>query len=371
MISSIADCHAEHGVIFRNPKPHVRSIHAYFPSIVVFDDQHLGALLVLGEAFEAPDLHLVYFESRDRGKTWARRSTVTEPDPALRSSTVGRISRLPNGELAVMVTRHQREPFDEGLTDGTTIGMRPMTLELYRSCDEGATWTGPEHIAPPIAGTAFEMCSSFTALPGGVLLWPASTWPLSGQEITTDKFRTGACVSTDNGRTWPRWIETFPNDETIYWESKIITLPDGRLLGVAWVHELATGNDRPNHFVIGSPDATQWSAPRSMGICGQTLTSIVLDDGRILSVYRRVDEPGLWGTVSRLEGEIWTNEEHALLWRGQYGASGDTDKLREHFATLKFGAPFLARLPDGSILIAFWCVVDNVSQVNTILLSPK
>lgn len=355
-------------VIFRNPRPHVRSIHAYFPSVVAFDENHLGASVVLGEAFEAPNLHLVYLESRDGGANWQQRSRITEPAADSSSSTVGRISLLADGSLRAMVTRHERSPFDSGLTGSDSIGMMPMRIEQYRSVNRGESWSGPELVAPPVPDTAFEMCAGFTALADGSLLWPTSTWPISGQRIEAAGFRTGAFRSRDGGKTWPDWIGTFPNNEFIYWEAKIIVLPDQRLLSVAWVHDLAAGSDLPNHFVIGSPDGREWSEPQSMDIRGQTLSSLVLPDGRILSVYRRMDEPGLWATVSRLNGLAWSNEEHRLLWRGDLHPSAE-EGIREQFAALKFGAPSLIRLSDTKVLVAFWCVIDGVSQVTAITLA--
>ncbi len=362
---------ARHVVLFRNPKPHVRSIQAYFPSVIAFDTLNLGATVVLGEAFEAPNLHLAYFESQDGGISWSRKSTVTEPSLDYSTSTTGRLNLLPDGSLSAIVTRHQRSSYDEGLTEGKTIAMLPAQVEQYRSTDRGASWQGPEIIAPPIADTTFEICSGFTFLQDGTFLWPTSTWPTVGHEVSVDQFETGAFVSHDQGQTWPRWMPVFPNDQNIYWESKIVPLPDQRLLAVAWGHHLESGQALPNHYAIGNADGSEWSAPRSMGTLGQTLSSVVLPDGRILSVYRRVDRPGLWGTTASLEGETLVNQEHVLLWGAATGASSDPDKIRQHFATLKFGAPSIIRLPNDDIFIAFWAVVDGVSQINTITLSKS
>jgi hypothetical protein len=359
-----------HGVLFRNPQPHVRSIHAYFPSVVAFDRMNLGATVVLGEAFEAPNLHVVYFESSDGGETWNRKSTLTNPATDLSSSTVGRLSLLPDGCLVAIVTRHHRSANDEGLTDGATIGMKPMQIELYRSLDRGANWQGPELISPPFAHTAFEMCSGLTVLGDGSYAWPTSTWPISGQAITPDKFRTGAMVSHDQGKTWPDWMPAFRNDQNIYWESKLLQLDDQRLLAVAWAHDLEKGIDYPNHYAIGTADGESWGAPQSTDILGQTLSSVPLPDGKILSVYRRMDEPGLWATLSSLKNDRWENHEHHLLWRGAVSTKG-ADNIRDEFASLKFGAPAILRLLDESIYIAFWAVVDGVSQISTITLRPS
>jgi len=358
------------GILFRNPKPHVRSVQAYFPTVVAIDRDHLGATVVLAEAFEAANMHVVYFESTDGGKTWSRKSTVTEATADSSSSTVGRIGLLPDGTLHVMVTRHERHFDDEGLTHGSSIAMRRARVEVYRSTDRGATWSGPELPTMPITGCAFELCSGITSLEDGTVLWPAATWPTSVEEVHPSSFRTGAFVSKDDGHTWSRWMEAYPNDRNIYWEAKITQLQDLRLLGVAWVHDLDAGCDLPNHYVIGNADGSGWSAPQSTGIRGQTLSSVVLDDGKILNVYRRVDQPGLWASVSTIEGDQWVNQEDQLLWGG-HKASGDSEGIREHFATLRFGAPWILKLPGGTIFIAFWAVVEGVSQINTITLLKK
>ena len=58
------------GILYRNPKPHVKSIHAYFPSVVVMPRGQMVAIYALGEAFEATNLHTYLARSSDGGQTW-------------------------------------------------------------------------------------------------------------------------------------------------------------------------------------------------------------------------------------------------------------------------------------------------------------
>ena len=48
-------------VLYRNPKPFLRSVQAYFPSVVSLGNGELLASVVLGEAFESVDcrIHLL------------------------------------------------------------------------------------------------------------------------------------------------------------------------------------------------------------------------------------------------------------------------------------------------------------------------
>ena len=57
------------GIIYRNPKPHVKSIHAYFPSVVKMDNGEMLACIALAEAFESVDMHTSILRSADNGIT--------------------------------------------------------------------------------------------------------------------------------------------------------------------------------------------------------------------------------------------------------------------------------------------------------------
>ena len=73
------------GVIYRNPMPHVKSRHAYFPSVCKLKNGRLVATFSIGEAFESVDLHSFYSISDDNGVTW------TPPKEICAKTQVGRI----------------------------------------------------------------------------------------------------------------------------------------------------------------------------------------------------------------------------------------------------------------------------------------
>ncbi|HDY88312.1 MAG TPA: hypothetical protein ENH82_09410, partial [bacterium] len=58
------------GLIYRNPVPHIKSSHAYFPSVTVMANGEMLATFVLGEAFESVNLHTHIARSKDNGETW-------------------------------------------------------------------------------------------------------------------------------------------------------------------------------------------------------------------------------------------------------------------------------------------------------------
>ena len=59
------------GIVYRNPIPHVKSIHAYFPSAVQLPDGEIVISMALGQAFESADQHVFVCRSEDGGGTWS------------------------------------------------------------------------------------------------------------------------------------------------------------------------------------------------------------------------------------------------------------------------------------------------------------
>lgn len=354
----------ETGLIYRNPRPHVQSVHAYFPSVATLANGEMLATFTLGEAFEAVNLHTYKARSKDSGRTWSLEGRLFEGASGSLMSDSSRIAALPDGEVVGFIVRHDRSGHpDEGLTSTETLGFVPTELLQTRSSDGGHSWTRPERLEPPLVGPSFELCSPITPVAGGKWLLPTSTWR-GWDGDCPNGMKTIAFVSYDQGQTWPEYVDILQVPSVIFWESKIVTLADGRLLAAAWGYDESTGTDTPNQYTISTDNGQTWSAPQSTGLLGQTLTPFALKDGRILCVYRRVDRPGLWANLSRLEGTHWVNEAETPLWgTGVSGLTTHSENMSQNFQVLRFGAPCINRTPEGHIFVAFWAVEDCVSNI--------
>jgi hypothetical protein len=77
-----------------------------------------------------------------------------------------------------------------------------------------------------------------------------------------------------------------------------------------------------------------------------------------------MDKPGLWAHLLHLEGEKWVNDTEQPLWGHQAaGLTGTSQNMVQNFNVLRFGAPCITRLADGTIYTAFWCYEDCVSNI--------
>lgn len=354
------------GLIAKNPKPHVRSVHAYFPSVVRLADGEMLATVALAQAFEAADMRTHLYRSTDGGETWQHEGRVCDDVPGRIVSDASRLTATPDGKLVCYMVRMDRTDHpDEGLSNPETLGFVPTELTLLRSDDRGRSWSVPRRIEPPIDGPCFELCSPITVLRDGRWVIPTLTWP-DWQGRSADGVRMVALVSRDGGRTWPEHWEVMSEGagRVFFWESKIVELPDNRLLAVAWTYDDVAKSDRPNHYAVSVDGGATWSPPTSTELAGQTLTPIVLRDGRVLCVYRRMDRPGLWAVVARLDGDRWVNDEQAPIWGADTaGLTESTDDMAHNFNVLRFGAPSLAMLDDGTVFVGFWCYEECTSVV--------
>lgn len=356
----------ETGILYQNAKPYLKSIHGYFPSVAAMPNGEVAAIYALAEAFEATNSRIHHAVSKDNGQTWQANGGILPRATDRLVSEVGKMSISPDGELIVNAACHDRtEHPEDGLTNPANMGFVPMEIVITRSGDGGHNWSKPAVIQPPLVGPCFEICSPITFLRNGRWILPTSTW-LDWNGNLPNGNRMVAFVSSDRGVTWPTYLDVMhsPDNNLIFWESKILELPDGRLLAVAWCYDQKANADRPNQYAISHDGGATWTPPQSMGLLGQTLTPHLLPDGRVLCVYRRMDRPGLWAVVAHLEGDDWVNEAWHPLWgNNTAGRTSQEDTMVETFQGLKFGAPSMTTLADGSILLAFWCYERNIGII--------
>jgi len=353
------------GLVYRNPKPHLRSLHAYFGSVAFLSESEILAAFDLGSAFEAVDVHPHLARSTDGGATWSLEGPMWPKDPDGRRSATCRISRTADGELVGVGALFDRSNPEEGLTNPATDGFTPMELILTRSSDGGRTWRGPFVVEPPLEGPAFEVCATVRELAPDRWVIPVSPWRGWNGEAPSG-MKAVLLHSRDRGRSWPEYSVVMDrwSEQIVHWESKLVRLADGRLLAVAWVHDLKTGEDLPNHYAVSEDGGMSFSPPRSTEISGQTCTPFALPDGRILCVYRRCDKGGLWARLARLDRDTWVNDFEAPLWGAGAELRRDEGKSAvENMQKLRFGFPCGTVLPGGEVFFVFWCYEDCVSNI--------
>lgn len=346
------------GVVYRNPKPHLRSVHAWHPTIARLGDGTLLAAFDLGEAIESLDYRTYTSRSHDGGHTWDTPKRLFEDNHPRRAIHTVRIRRLKDGSLIGFGARAYRDDPEEGLTNRANLGYVPMDLILLRSSDEGASWQGPQVIEPPLVGPSFEVCHPIMELADGRWLAPTATWK-GWDGSAPNGMKAIALVSHDRGKTWPEWIDVVDQwaSGIVSWELGMCELPGGRLLGVVWCLDDKAGRSLPNKFAL-SRDGRTFGPPRANGLRGETAKLLTHSTGNVVCLYRRLDQPGLWANLVRIEGDNWNNVAETAVWQGPSSGMKGEGKAADELSSLKFGFPTMIELPDGDVFAVFWCL-DN------------
>ena len=97
---------------------------------------------------------------------------------------------------------------------------------------------------------------------------------------------------------------------------------------------------------------------RETGLQGETAKVLFLREGRVLCVYRRVDQPGLWAQLAELEGDTWRNLDTVPVWQGGGNAMRGRGHASDELSSLRCGYPSLVEVSPGEVLVVFWCRED-------------
>ena len=352
----------ETGLVYRNPKPLLKSVHAWHPTLALMDNGDLLAAYDLAEAIGALEYRTYLSRSTDGAKTWSEPVEFwSDPVEDLARRTV-RISKRADGTLIGAGRRSYCRHPDQGGWNPETYGVEPGDWFVLRSAD-GVVWSGPEKVEPPLPGP-YEVCHAIVETRDGRLLWPTGllrTW----EGEAPDGLKALALLSEDDGQSWNGYLEIFsdPQGEVIYHEVSLIELENGRLLAVAWPFNAVAGKTLlPVPYAI-APNGREFTVRGSTGIAGETTKLVHLGGDRILCLMRRTDAPGLWAVLAEIRGDEWINLEEVPLWQGSESRMLGERASATELAELHFGFPNLLHLSDSEILAAFWCREDCIHNI--------
>ena len=353
----------ETGLIYRNPQPLLKSVHAWHPTLALLANGDLAASFDLAEAVSASNYGSYRSRSEDGGATWSEPVRFfDDADDATRTHSV-RISALADCSLVGAGHRRYNDHPDQPGWNPATYGVERGEWFFMRSPD-GDIWDEPEVITPPFTQQPYEMCHATVELADGRWLMPTGllrTW----EGATPNGIKTIAMVSRDRGHTWADHLQLFedPDGDVIYHEVSLIQLPDDRLLTVAWPFNTTAGKTLIHVPYAISSDGASFDVRGSTGIPGETTKLLSLGDDRVLCLMRRTDQAGLWAVLARIDGNEWVNLEETPVWQGSGSHMLGARDAATELAELAFGFPNLLLLPNGDVYAAFWCREECIHNI--------
>jgi hypothetical protein len=306
------------------------------------------------------DFVTVLCRSKDGGRTWSDARPVW-PELIDKHALFMNISRGPDkqGRLHLFGIDAKVDVPGETNWKPANNGLKDNCICHATSRDGGQTWTQPVEVTKPTPGSA--------ELPGALCLTRSGQWigtysPYNNfDESLKVEHNQLCCVrSSDEGKTWQggtvmKWADAA--DATA--ESWVVELPDGRLLASCWHVNYRQNIDHPNPYAMSLDGGRTWSAPRPVGIAGQTIAMTAMDDGRVLLVYnRRRQNPA--GVCMALLEPVGRDEirvvEDTMVWQATVKTQKGTGEAHGDWTNFAFGEPGVLPLPGGEALVALWCI---------------
>src|SRR3712207_2491797 len=130
------------------------------------------------------------------------------------------------------------------------------------------------------------------------------------------RYHAFVAVSDDDGRTWPSHYPCLNGDGRLaYYDQRMVVLPGGRVLSMAWVHDVDEDATLTAQAGTSDDGGVTWSRPWDTGIVGGPVNPIALSDGRLFAVYNRRTSPaGVRCAVSDDEGVTWRLDEEFVIY---------------------------------------------------------
>jgi sialidase-1 len=372
------------GILYENPRPHVRSRHGYFPGLAILPSGELIALFVIAEAFEAADATTWVARSGDGGATWhlegpmLARAISTDVTAARSSwSEVTRLETpcsdylkpavLSDGTIVAVGYRFYRHNPDRGVSVEETAGFLLGDDIISFSADEGRSWT-PHQIIPRSRPELLEISGPCVELRSGDLV--AAAAPFRLPDGSNPSGQAGILFrSKDRGGTWTDGEVFFrsPSRSLTPFESRVCEMQDGRLVAIAWAYDTKSCRSHPNHIVVSHDDGRTWSEPIDTGCRAQSSNLLWLGDELLLTIHtHREDNPRISVRVVDFRNDRWNPiEEKTVYGVGTQQLAPVPQTMPETFKALRFGQPSLLRVIGDEFLAVHWAIEDGQGKIRT------
>ena len=350
----------DHNTIYRNPVPNKLSEYVAFPTICALADDTLLCLCRHGSARESDDALGTIHRSTDGGRTWER----TQPLPNLPGQYggpprfAGGFGNTQSGDVLAWLACQRGE--DERTT-------------FYVRSRDGIQWSEPTPVdTDPYP--VFYLCMNLATLPDGTLVLAGEAPGGKSPEVPEDHWAGLISRSSDGGRTWEPVRAAHVSRNPFFLDLRLTALPDGRLLGVYWTHDMEKDCGLNVHTTFSDDAGRTWTEPQDAGFWGQVTDVCSLQSGRVVAVSNHRREPfGIRAVLSDNGGATFDEANHLELW-GVVPAQVRSapvlapkrdlvENVMHSYHHFTFGTPSVTQLSDGTIVVAFYVTEESVTYV--------
>ena len=336
---------------------------------------HDGTILLstrVGVHRESSDGRIELLRSLDDGQTWEHLGRPFERwvPSGWDMRGAGFVQLASGGVLCTVITIDKTQ--DRPVYNPNGEGIPPIQNWIARSEDRGSTWDAWPMTNIPVRQSATQ---GLVELPSGDLLVTFETFkeydePGPWREVS------GVLRSRDGGRTWGEMsvagasdLEGDPHD-TMWFDPRIATLSDGRLVLFFYAFRHGTTTDGPNHVSWSSDGGRSWTKPAPTNLLGQATYPIALPDGAVAIFQQRRTEPQVMvAAYSADGGRTFDPGSETVVYRHELPSAAAADgslKAQEYLTSMAkftFGHPTGVALGRDRIFVAWYAGTIDRSQI--------
>lgn len=360
----------DEGIIYGKEKPQKGDLSGYMSYFCPMEDGTLLATNVIGDYFDAPGAKTYVLRSTDGGKSFQLSGKEDFDFSKLEAELGAPINAsmkiaTDGGDHVIAIGYGFVMNKGEGVGPANveTNGLLDCPVVFAESFDGGKTFA-PCRYVPTNWGPHAEASAPLYVLPNGDYVtaiaamqnWEGEfTAPMCGRLLR----------SADKGKTWndDTVIMDFGPDTTA-WEQRLAITDSGKIVDIAWVENLKTGQLHNNQVAISSDNGRSFGPAIDTGIRGQAACVCSLGGEKILSLHsmrKHVDRFGVLACVVDVSDGKWNIEHSEYIWEPAFAMTQTQGNLGV-FNMLRFGQPSAVRLSDGTILYTQWLMENEVCR---------
>jgi len=352
----------EHGILYSGADNPTLSSCA-FPGLCKLHDGTLIASFK-GAARKIPDNktdHAMTCFSYDGGKTWTEPVEIFAPPVVDGNNTTLRTIyylEVAPGNLLVVANAVDATLEDLPYYNEETEGLKYTYIVISHSADNGKTWTQPQRLQ---VQTFYDLPLPLTGAPfltkdGRVGIQFEVNKPYYETEYWVH--HSAAVYSEDGGYTWGDEVVITDNPRIYYWDQRISTVADGRVMDIFWTFDRDKGDYINIHLTQSSDGGRSFGPLTDTGLVGQPGNVIDGKEGQLLAIYINRDAaPVIRLAESTDGGKTWADAltvyDFGTNTKNKQNA-GMNDVWSE-MGAFNVGHPFVMNMGDGTLMAYFYC----------------
>ncbi|MBT3320514.1 MAG: exo-alpha-sialidase [Clostridia bacterium] len=303
----------------------------------------------------------------ENGETWSGAKPIWPQWVGEKSPFVS-VRNTPDGAVSVAGMFFEIDGEGEMFWSNEANGMKENKLVW------GMSYDGVNFSEPNVVDLAYYASSE---QPGGMLVKkdgemimiyaPYDTIKKKHDVVTNKLIK---MTSKDNGKTFEAGIIGSVEGDVHFAESWIIELGNGKIVVSSWMPD---SKDAPDVYFLSGDGGESFTQPIDMKIGGQSTALEPYGDDMVLVSYnqRASGTVGVWLALGKPGEQSFNLLANEPVWEAKLKTRSNKSEDFDNWTDYAFGEPHVKVLPDGNLLVVFWCLQPDECGIKYVKLAMQ